>query len=1183
MATSKPRRRQDFQAAIICALPLEYDAAVLAFDEVWDGLEYELGKASGDRNTYTLGKIGQHDVVLVLLDGMGKVNAASATANLRSSYVGLKLAVLCGICGGVPNPSENAEILLGDVIISRSVVQYDLGKQYSDKFARKDSIEDSLGRPSKDVRSLLTNLQTNRGRFDLERRIAENLAQIQSKVVENGYWPGYVRPGPDDDVLFEPTYLHRHRDQSGCTCSDDSACESAINTSCDNLGCDLRYRVPRRRLENVGYPDHVGAVAATQQQVRVFVGRVGTGDTVVKSGLYRDKMAQEHGIVAYEMEGAGVWDEVPCVIIKAVCDYADSHKHKKWQGFAAASAASATKAFLRRYVQTATPEVEMNPDFVGRGGIMDRIKQLFGHDRGQSKAAAKTRTRVALYGLGGVGKTQIAMAYAYWFHENDPEASVFWVHASNPQRFRQAFTSIAQECRISGRDDPTADILLLVKNWLETNRSRRWLLLIDNADDIQHFFPLNSADGGNTVENGLAYYIPECPHGSVLVTTRDKQTGVKLARGKPPVEVNRLTDDEAEQLLCSLLEDDEIPSEDVSVLASQLEHLPLALAQAASYIIAKSISIPNYIRLLESDSGLVDRLSEHFETVGRDSETPHALTATWLISFKQIEEQNPLTGDVLCLISLFDRQAIPREFIYNYCFARLVKVSSESEASSEEEATYEGEAVSENPLVAATVTDILGTLQAFSFISKTGNDAFDMHRLVQLVTRKRLVDEQRVNEFARNALNTASSAYPKGNHKNWDACLKHLPHALAILSHPLDEFGEERWKVEFARLSGHVGHFFNYRGQYSDAELHHRRALEIGKAVLGEEHRKTIVWAHGLAETYLDQLRLDEAEELLQPALDIQIRILGHAHSETLSSKHLLAMTFDHQAHLSEAEKLNSEVLEVRRGTLGEEDGMTLATMTNLAHAIGKQGRLEEAEELYSRILEIETRTLGEEHLYTLTTKNNIAVVYERQGRLGEAEQLHLQAFETRRKVSGLDDPVTLVYMSNLGYIYQEQGRLEEARQLQSQVLELRKRVLGRDHHYTLDSMASLATIYHSQHRFHDAEELVSQVFEARRRALGKIHHDTLRSAYNLAVTWWSLGRHEDAISLMRQTAQSREQAFGPAHEDTVRSKAWLSEWEADRDGGGDLENDRGKGADENTSSEDDSEGDSNDNAGVRL
>ncbi|KAK1624261.1 phosphorylase superfamily protein [Colletotrichum phormii] len=334
----QPRRFEDFRIAVICALAREYDAVILAFDEIWNDDRDGRGPAPRQYNNYTLGLIGVHYVVLVLLPNMGKVSAANEVVRLRSIYVGLEVAFLTGICGGVPSPGTDHEVLLGDVVIGKSIVQYDLGRQYPGKFRRKDGIEDNLSRLNKEVRSFLATYETQHGRDELQRRITKVLEQIQQMTIDAHNRSCYDRPAVEEDSLFEPTCLHRHRDQPGCSCSESTACDGAIKASCQELGCDVVYQVVRRRLESKRF------------ESRIHVGCIGSGDTVMKSGEHRDRVAQEHDIIAFEMEGAGVWEEIPCIIVKGVCDYADSHKNKLWQDFAAAMAASATKALMERYM-----------------------------------------------------------------------------------------------------------------------------------------------------------------------------------------------------------------------------------------------------------------------------------------------------------------------------------------------------------------------------------------------------------------------------------------------------------------------------------------------------------------------------------------------------------------------------------------------------------------------------------------------------------------------------------------------------------------------------------------------------------------------------------------------------------------------------------------------------------------
>ena len=339
----RPARREDFRIAIICALILEYDAISLIFDRFWDEDGDPYGKAPGDTNQYTTGRIGKHDVVLVLLPNIGKPSAAGAAASFRSSYTRLELAFLVGVCGGVPYIGRD-EVLRGDVVISKMVVQYDLGRQHPHRFETRDTIEESLGRPNKAIRGLITIFETEMGRARLQKKAAEHLQDLQSKA--EGRQADYNYPGPNQDKLFEPTYLHRHHE--ACNACGNGPCTEAASASCEELRCEDEYLVSRERLEK---KQQVALELA--QAPTIFVGRIGSGDSVMKSSHRRDELARIHQLIAFEMEGAGVWDELPCIVIKGVSDYADSHKDKlkRWYDFAAATAAATTRAVLDRYSQ----------------------------------------------------------------------------------------------------------------------------------------------------------------------------------------------------------------------------------------------------------------------------------------------------------------------------------------------------------------------------------------------------------------------------------------------------------------------------------------------------------------------------------------------------------------------------------------------------------------------------------------------------------------------------------------------------------------------------------------------------------------------------------------------------------------------------------------------------------------
>lgn len=337
----RPTSRDDFTVAIICALPLEADAAEALFDETYDRLAQFYGKQTRDMNTYINGRIGGHNIVLCYMPGIGKGNAAGVAATLLSSYPQIGLALVVGVCGGVPFPSSDTEIFLGDVIVSDAVIEYDFGKQYPWGFQRRTDVRDTLGRPDREIRSLMAALKASRNRSAFQTQMFQHLCAIQQSDVR------WQHPGDtEDDVLFDACYDHKHYGEGAsakphCLCGGltDDICQAALDQNCNSLGCDKNLVLRRRP----------GADAI---RAAVHIGKVASSDTVMKSGKHREDIVRKERVIAFEMEGAGVWDHLPCIVIKGVSDYADSHKSKKWQAYAAATGASAAKVFLEYWRPT---------------------------------------------------------------------------------------------------------------------------------------------------------------------------------------------------------------------------------------------------------------------------------------------------------------------------------------------------------------------------------------------------------------------------------------------------------------------------------------------------------------------------------------------------------------------------------------------------------------------------------------------------------------------------------------------------------------------------------------------------------------------------------------------------------------------------------------------------------------
>ncbi|KAI5460912.1 hypothetical protein BGZ63DRAFT_388024 [Mariannaea sp. PMI_226] len=1028
-----PFRREDFEVAIICALPLEYDAVSLLFDEFWDGNGATSRRAMGNDKTYTTGRIGQHIVVLLLLPGMGKVHAASAAATLRSSYIGLRLALLVGICGGVPYVGIE-EVILGDVIISSDVVQYDFGRQYPDRFVRKDTIRDNLSKPSKDIRNLLAIFQSDHGREQLQQRTTAILKQLQAKAIQKKRRTDYSYPGVAEDKLFEASYRHKHHVSPTCVCRNchdraDRVCDEALDSFCNDLSCDERQLILRERLAS---KRQVRENEDDQQNPMIHVGSIASGDKVMKSGEDRDALATEKNVIAFEMEGAGVWEEIPCIVVKGVCDYADSHKNKKWQAFAAATAASTSKAILERFSQASripkptrhwTVPFGRNESFIGREDILARLLA-----RTPPSANKDNCQRTAIEGLGGIGKTQIAIEAAFRIRDEYPDCYIFWVLATDVTNFENAYRNIGRCFGIAGIDDDKADVKILVKAALSRDDlGRSWLLIIDSADDADLFFgPAN-----------LSNYLPFSKTGSILFTTRNHQIAVKLDIPRRGIlKLTEMTRAEAIQLLELNLEAVQIRDvESTSDLLEFLADLPLAIKQASAFMAQTGMTTTKYLEYCQSNNKtMVELLSKDFEDQGRYEGERNPVATTWLISFEHIS-RTPIASQYLKWMSFLAEKEIPRSL--------LPRAADTNELQADE---------------------AIGVLKAYAFITQRGDqDLFDVHRLVHLVMRSWLEENGEQQECASEVAQHVAKTFPVPRHENRNVWIMYLPHAQALLSR--DTCPKE------PNLPEYVGLSFLILGKYGEAEQMYRQAFELRTKTLGQEHSDTLASMNNLSWVLRHLGRYNEAEQMQRQTLNLNVKVHGPEHPSTLTSMNILAGILMSLGGYDEAEQMHRQTFNLRMRILGQEHPDTLRSMNNLALTLRHSERYDEAEQMHRQTLNLRVKILGEEHPDTLSSMNNLALTLRHLERYDEAKQMHQQTLNLSVKILGKDHPNTLGSMDNLALILTWLGRYDVAEPICRQVVELRTKVLGRDHPDTLSSAHNLAWLLEMLGRDDEAEQ----------------------------------------------------------------------------------------------------------------
>ncbi|RYP78486.1 hypothetical protein DL771_000439 [Monosporascus sp. 5C6A] len=736
-----------------------------------------------------------------------------------------------------------------------------------------------------------------------------------------------------------------------------------------------------------------------------------------------------------------------------------------------------------------------NHHFVGRSSQLHELEaSLFGE---------KHCFKIAVIGLGGVGKTQIVLELVYRTREKRPECSVFWISATNMENVQQAYLRIAQQLRIPQSEDKKEDVSELVQHYLSQENAGQWLLVLDSADDLDMW--LEKSDS-STKSTRLIDSLPRSDKGSIVFTSRSRKAASKFAHGNV-IHVAEMDEEAATLVLRNSLVNREVLNDGPTVmqLLQLLTFLPLAIVQAAAYINENDMSLAEYVSLFDDrEENIIEVLSEDFEDEGRYRDLKNPIATTWLISFEQIRVRDSLAVDYLSFMSCIDPKAVPQSL--------LPPAQTKKNA-----------------------IDAIGTLRAYSFITKRPADqSFDLHRLVHLATRNWLRQNDTLAKWTGKAAARLVSVFPDASYGNRSLWRVYFPHARYVLASNPPEGIKDRLLEKFGLCLLHDG-------RYIEAEDIFLQLIGTRKSLLGQEHPSTLASMGNLASTFWSQERCKEAEELVVQVMEIQKRVLGHEHPSTLTNMANAALTFMNQGRLQEAKKLIVQAVETFERVFGREDPSTLTCISFLARIYSYQGQWQKAQELEMQVVEMRKKVFGQEHPDTLTSMADLASTYENQGRWKEAEELEVQVMEIRKKVLGQEHSDTLTSMANLASTYGNQGRWKEAEKLEVEVIDTQRRVLEQEHPDTLTSIANLTSMYRNQGRWKEAEELFIQMIETQKRVLGQEHPFTLNSMANLASTYRNQGRWKEAEQLCVQVMESRKRVLGQEHPDMLNSMAHLA------------------------------------------
>jgi hypothetical protein len=671
----------------------------------------------------------------------------------------------------------------------------------------------------------------------------------------------------------------------------------------------------------------------------------------------------------------------------------------------------------------------------GREGLLAELEaRLAGEDGAGPRV-------VALCGLGGAGKTSVALEYA---HRQLDGAGVCWqLPAEDPAVLAAGFGELAAQLGAEERGDPVAAV-----HGMLTAHPAGWLLIFDNAPG----------------RGSVARFVPPAGPGRVLVTSRDQIWPPGQA-----LDVPALDPQVAAGFLASRTGDTDRRA--AVELAGELGGLPLALEQAAAYVQASGNSLAAYLASFR-------KRRPELLARGEAEGYPDTVATTWRLAFEDLRQVAPGAAGLLRLLAFCAPEAVP---------LRLLLQPRPGLAGRLDEVGPLLAPLLDDELVAG---DAIAALRRYSLISPPADGSVSVHRLVQAVTADQMPAElaqawQRAAAALIEAAIPADTALPE----TWLICAALLPHAQVALAEDSDGM---------ARIANYLG----FSGSYAPARDLQQKVAEASERALGPEDPNTLTARHQLAGWAGDAGDSAGARDLFAALLPVRERVLGPEHPDTLATRHELARWTGQAGDPATARNLFAELLPVKERVLGPEHPDTLAAQHHLARWTGLAGDAAGARDLFAALLPVRERVLGPEDQETLTTRHHVARWTGEAGDAAGARDLLAALLPVRERVLGPEHPDTLTTRHQLARWTGQAGDLAGARDLLAALLPVRERVLGPEHPRTLATRHQLARFTGEAGDAASARDLLAALVPIRERVSGPKHPDTLLARRQLA--YWT-------------------------------------------------------------------------------
>ncbi|QRV94384.1 kinesin light chain [Ceratobasidium sp. AG-Ba] len=707
------------------------------------------------------------------------------------------------------------------------------------------------------------------------------------------------------------------------------------------------------------------------------------------------------------------------------------------------------------------------PVFTGRKDTIDRIVTCI--SRGDTQ-----RCVCVLYGLGGSGKTQLALKAVQ--ETSGIWSDIVFVDATTNETAIAALAGFAKGKNLGDSHESALRSL--------SNRRERWIMIIDNADDP---------------DVDIRRYMPNGDHGSILVTTRIKQYA-GLARGNDST--HRVSEMEPEEAMEALLKTAKTIDTDLSVsereaarsLLKDLGYLALAIVQAGAYIFSSECSIMQYWdmftrhhqKTLESSTRLPTRMDDYQKSV----------YTTWHMSYELLS----INAQRLLHLMAFMHHTDIIEDIFRRCAFQLTTYEPKIPATETEREirAYVAECLAPYLDTAGAwdscaFLDTVTAIASYSLISyDKANGVYSLHILV--------------HDWAGTVVNhpiemaVEHTAFLLAVSIDYEDTLESLNYKRGVETH----VGRllQRQERPSANNAPRFAEVYHQTGKWSQMERLSVRCLYARQEALGREHNATLSSVRGVAYAYQRQGRYQEAVRLQEEVVEIRKRVSEDESQGTLLAMQELATTYHYLGRYTDAQSIHQQILDTSTQVNGRDHPYTLTSMHKLAVTYRAQGQYGQAQALLLKVVDARKRVFDDEHPETLTSMHELASTYYCQDRHDEAESMQRYLLEVRKRRQGDEHPDTLATMAAMALTYCAQGRYAEAEVLQMKALEASKQVYGEDHPDTLAIMFCLAHTYYHQGRYEQAEELYKRVVEQQEHALGASHPKRLRCMRHLLAIY---------------------------------------------------------------------------------